>query len=161
MIDPHLIESAHCLARIIHRRVSGARKPEADGALREPAETTANRCEGLHSVRNPPFVLRFASRTLQFVNNPGQGAGSARWADIGAGERMARPGKKQPKLLPHMVQPQADGAPQPFAIEFHPAGGMELSQLAAQGRGGGRIGAQVAHVLPWVVRHAEAELLEL
>ena len=53
------------ITRIIHGRVGGARKLPGDGALREPVETTASRYEGLDSVRNPPFPLRFASRTLR------------------------------------------------------------------------------------------------
>jgi hypothetical protein len=59
----------------IVRRVGGARKSLRNGALREPVRNNETRFQGLDSVRNPPFPYRFASRTLQFVNNPGARTG--------------------------------------------------------------------------------------
>ena len=56
---------------VIHRRVGGARKPVRNGALREPVWNRVLRFQGGDSVRNPPFPLGFAPRTLQFMNNPG------------------------------------------------------------------------------------------
>ena len=53
------------------RRVGGARKSWLYGALREPVQNSVKRSQGVDSVRNPPFPQRFASRTLQFMNNPG------------------------------------------------------------------------------------------
>ncbi len=39
--------------------------------LREPVQNSEKRIQGFDSVRNPPFPQRFASRTLQLMNNPG------------------------------------------------------------------------------------------
>ncbi len=47
-----------------HCRVGGARKSLVDGALREPVQDCGKRSQAFDSVRNPPFPLRFASRTL-------------------------------------------------------------------------------------------------
>ena len=57
--------------RIIHGRVGGARRSPANGALREPVHKSGRCFQGFDSVRNPPLFQRFASRTLQFMNNPG------------------------------------------------------------------------------------------
>ncbi len=63
--------SVRSLARIIHGRVGEARMSFVHGALREPVQNSVPCFPGFDSVRNPPFPLRFAPRTLQFMNNPG------------------------------------------------------------------------------------------
>ena len=51
---------------IIHRRVGGARKSLAYGALREPVQNSVKRSQQFDSVRNPPFpgVVRFTHPTV-------------------------------------------------------------------------------------------------
>ena len=70
---PVLSEAPFCLLVAVNlalwnaacRRVGGARRSPLDGALREPVENKEQRSQGCDSVRNPPFLRRFASRTLQ------------------------------------------------------------------------------------------------
>ena len=46
------------------RRVGEARKSLVDGALREPVQNSDTCSQGFNSVRNPPFLRRFAPHTL-------------------------------------------------------------------------------------------------
>ncbi len=59
------------LARIIRRRVGGARNSQLCGALREPVQNSERHHQGFDSVRNPPFPRRFAPRTLRVHEQSG------------------------------------------------------------------------------------------